>query len=329
MTRPTSESAARGRDLAPRLWAVTSYFNPVGFRRRLANYRVFRQRLAVPLVTVEVARSRDAFQLQPGDADILVQLVGEDRLWQKERLLNLAVQEVPRECDAIAWLDCDIVFERDDWAHLTRQALQRYAFIQPFAAFSELSPDAMLRNGQVSGVLGGGASSGYRLANGTTVDHLFERRRGNRMQRGSTVGLAWAAPRDLLARHGLYDAFILGGGDKAMVVAALGRFDLVASLDMNERQTAHYLAWARPFFDDVRANVGYADGRVYHLWHGDLQDRRTRQRHVAFARFDFDPSADIALDASGCWHWNSPKPEMHAYLRRYLESRHEDGRPPS
>jgi hypothetical protein len=31
------------------LWVIASYFNPVGYRRRLANYRLFRERLIVPL----------------------------------------------------------------------------------------------------------------------------------------------------------------------------------------------------------------------------------------------------------------------------------------
>ena len=37
------------------LWAITCYFNPVGYRRRLENYRMFRQRLKVPLVAVELS----------------------------------------------------------------------------------------------------------------------------------------------------------------------------------------------------------------------------------------------------------------------------------
>ena len=64
------------------LWAITSYFNPIGYRRRPANYRLFRERLNVPLVTVELAYGPD-FELTQSDADILVQLRGEDVLWQK------------------------------------------------------------------------------------------------------------------------------------------------------------------------------------------------------------------------------------------------------
>src|SRR2546429_9079813 len=34
------------------LWAITCYFNPMGWRRRLANYHAFRRRLSLPLITV-------------------------------------------------------------------------------------------------------------------------------------------------------------------------------------------------------------------------------------------------------------------------------------
>ena len=94
---------------------------------------------------------------------------------------------------------------------------------------------------------------------------------------------------------------------------------------MNPRRTQHYLAWARPYFNRVQGRVGYIPGRVFHLWHGDLNNRRHQERHRLFAQFDFDPYTDIALDPNGCWRWNSDKTEMHAFVRHYFESRKEDG----
>src|SRR5262245_24288280 len=96
-----------------KLWAITCYFNPVGYRRRLENYLTFRQRLRAPLITVELSYG-ETFQLARGSAEILIQLRGQDVLWQKERLLNVALAAVPPACDKIAWLDCDVVFERSD-----------------------------------------------------------------------------------------------------------------------------------------------------------------------------------------------------------------------
>ena len=66
------------------MWAITSYFNPVGYRRRLSNYRTFRADLAVPLVAVELSFD-GRFELTDDDADILIQLSGGAVLWQKDR----------------------------------------------------------------------------------------------------------------------------------------------------------------------------------------------------------------------------------------------------
>jgi len=57
-------------------WAITSYFNPVRYRSRLANYRRFRAALNVPLVAVEAAADGQ-FELGPGDAEVLVQRSGD------------------------------------------------------------------------------------------------------------------------------------------------------------------------------------------------------------------------------------------------------------
>jgi hypothetical protein len=93
---------------------------------------------------------------------------------------------------------------------------------------------------------------------------------------------------------------------------------------MNARQTEHYLAWARPYFDTVRSRVGYIPGRAFHLWHGEVRDRQYGERDRAFQEFGFDPYTDIALDDSGSWRWNTSKASMHAYVRHYFESRKED-----
>jgi hypothetical protein len=90
------------------LWAITSYFNPAGYGRRLANYRTFASQLGVPLVTVELAFG-GAFELCKDDADTVVQLRGGDVMWQKERLLNVALQSLPPHCKKVLAIDCDIV----------------------------------------------------------------------------------------------------------------------------------------------------------------------------------------------------------------------------
>ena len=68
--------------------------------------------------------------------------------------------------------------------------------------------------------------------------------------------------------------------------------------------------------------MGYVPGR---LWHGDLRHRRYGDRYRVREFLDFDPSADIAIDDSGCWRWSSDKPDLHEYVYNYFDQRREDG----
>ncbi len=307
------------------LWAITSYFNPAGFRSRLANYRTFRKHLAVPLVAVELSFN-GSFELQPGDADVLVQLAGGDIMWQKERLLNIALRHLPPDCDAVAWLDCDVLFPDDQWSRQARDALSSFSLVHLF------SERCHLAQGATRDACGWGPVElripgvGYKLVTGQLKPDVL-RVAGTLLLGGPTYGLAWAARRTLLDKHGLYDGNIVGGGDRATACAALGRLDCcVEAHRMGSREEEYYRNWGVPFFADVRNRVGYIEGRIFHLWHGDMKARHYARRHC-LAELGFDPFTDIALGAGGCWRWATKKPALHEYLRSFFASRHEDGPP--
>ena len=304
------------------LWAITCYFNPVGYRRRLENYRLFRGCLNVPLVTVELSFD-GTFQLRPGDADILVQIHAGAILWQKERLLNVALSRVPEGCRKIAWLDCDIVFGNTDWSQRASRVLDEFPIVHLFEERVDVPEHAGLDQLRSRNDFPSSRSAVQKMAAGdATLEELLLA--GS--PPSSTVGLAWAGRREVLDEHGFYDACILGSGDRAMLCAALGKFDYgVGALRMNERRKEHYLAWARAYFAAVGGRVAYIPGTLFHLWHGALQDRRYQHRHRQLASFDFDPFADIAIHHNGAWRWASDKRELHAFVKSYFESRNEDG----
>jgi hypothetical protein len=306
------------------LWAITCYFNPVGYKRRITNYRLFRQHLAVPLVTVELSFD-GVFQLGPDDADVLVQLRGRDVMWQKERLLNLALTRLPEHCDKVAWLDCDLIFPDDNWAEQAGQALDEFSLVHLFQERHDLPRETGPNPLESWTVPSPAISMVHRMAaEGVAPGEMLLSH--PRHDRRSANGLAWASPRAVLEAHGLYDACILGSGDRAVFCAGLGTFDYCTrGLLMNARQAKHYLAWARQYFATVRGRIGYISGRALHLWHGEVADRRYGERDRGLQPFDFDPFSDIALDDSGCWRWSSDKPLLHAYVRRYFEARNEDG----
>jgi hypothetical protein len=303
------------------LWAITCYFNPMRSERRLENYRVFRRRVTVPLVAVELAYG-PGFELEDGDADVLIRLRGRDVMWQKERLLTVALSSLPGECRKVVWMDCDVMFEADDWSERLDVLLDRVPLVQAFSHVHHLSRDGTQDETSAS-TLFTQPSAVRTIASGTPAAEVFARR----ISRGpgsTSKGMVWAARRHLLDQNGFYDACIIGGGDLALIAAVYGCFD-VAVRNMNDMQSDHYMAWARQWHDMLSGEIGFLDGRLLHLWHGEIDDRRYRERHDGLRPYDFDPFVDIALDDNRSWRWNSDKPDLHAYVKTYFASRREDG----
>ena len=305
-------------------WAITSYFNPLHYKRRLVNYRIFRDRLQIPLVTVELSYGPN-FELEPGDAEILVQQRGTAVLWQKERLLNIALQALPATCRKVAWLDCDIFFDTVYWIEAAQSLLEQFLLIQLFRQVHNLGRQWTTGEDFHSQTEYTRPSAAYMVESGipaaVCIGHQFDRRKGT-----CSPGFAWAARRELLEPHGFFDSCIVGGGDGAMTSAAYDCSDeLMQRHHMNECQKQRYFSWAQPYYASARGQIGFVDADIYHLWHGDIELRRPRARHEGLRRFEFDPYRDIALDENFAWRWNSDKSEMHDYVRSYFASRQEDG----
>ncbi len=299
------------------VWAITSYYNPVRYNRRLSNYHLFRANLSVPLVTVELSFD-GRFDLGRNDADILIQITGGAILWQKERLLNVALKAVPAEVDRIAWVDCDLILKRPDWVDEAKRQLGKFNVVQLFSDAVHLSLEDYRSNGidtsnhgSVPGIVG--LPDAKELITVQSDLNYYQ------------SGFAWAAKRQLIEKHNFYDAAIVGGGDCMMVAAVLGQFDgITQRFLLNEMRRRHYLEWAVPFHDSVAERIGQVPGTVYHLSHGDLENRKYGERHVSLAAFDFDPDLDLRVGAHGAWEWARPKPELEAFLWSYFADRAED-----
>ena len=113
-------------------WAITTYFNLTKGSKRLENYHCFRRHLTAPLLTVEWHPDRH-FQLKGCDADVLLQVGGGDLMWQKERLLTIAIAALPDYVKYVAWIDCDVLFDNPDWKEEARGLLDSNSVIQLFS----------------------------------------------------------------------------------------------------------------------------------------------------------------------------------------------------
>jgi hypothetical protein len=306
---------------APDVCILTCYFNPSRYATKLRNYSVFRESLRrsnLRCLTVECAFPGHDFALPDTDDDVL-RVRGRDIMWQKERLLNIALPHLPAACRKIIWLDCDVLFANPVWAIESSRALDRYAAIQPYSTVIRLpqgaSPDEGAGGEAWQSFAGVASSNPHALLTGD-------------FQRHGHTGFAWGVRREVIDRHGFYDGCIAGSGDHMMSHALCGDWSgrcIQRIFAGNLAHLRHFQNWAARIYPDVRASVGVVPGDLYHLWHGETANRRYVDRNRELAGFGFDPATDIRLGSSGCWEWARDKPALHRWARRYFDYRREDG----
>lgn len=322
--------AADRYDPADDLWLITAYFNPIGYHSKRRNYEHFRQHVCASglrLLTVECAFGDAPFSF-PASADLL-HVRAKHVMWQKERLLNVAVAHLPAQCTKIAWLDCDIVFENPAWALETSRRLEHSPVVQPFEQVIRLT-----REGVGERDWRAIDSFGRRSRMPARVFSALDSHAGepNAMVRHGHTGYVWAARREVIARSGLYDACIIGGGDHLIAHAMRGESasPCVARVFAgNEAHGAHFARWSETLYPAVGGKIDHVPGTILHLWHGDNARRRYVARHGQLAQFGFDPRRDIRLGIDGCWEWASDKPALHNWAAAYFAQRYEDGEPAS
>ena len=195
----------------PDLWVITTYFNPVGYQALRRNYARFAAPIVqagLNLVTVECAFGEGMFELTPSPQ--VIQVRTNDMLWLKERLINLAILRLPPHAQKIVWVDADILFTNPAWAQQTATLLDRWPIVQPFDCVERLKPRQNASDGGAAR-----RSFACQLQRRPESAHLGGAAHGQ-------PGIAWAARRDLVERHGVYDADILGGNDELFAHAAAG-----------------------------------------------------------------------------------------------------------
>ncbi|MBD3245685.1 MAG: hypothetical protein GF333_01600 [Candidatus Omnitrophica bacterium] len=329
-TKMLTDEIPRYPDTLPgSVWGLTTYYNPAQYRNKLANYRIFRERVkrqGLSLITVEIAFGRRPFELENSDAEVLIQRRTRGVLWQKERALNIALQALPDECDKIIWLDADVLFYDDRWIVRTCRALQEYVVVQPFSFFFRLPkgfedleeytrryPDACRR-----------ITAGYGIGYG--IAHLGrEFLREVSVREAGTVGFAWAARRSVFSSVGFYDASPVGVADAVMAYGFYGAQCRPYQRYWTESMRRDQALWTEEIYRRVRGSVFWVDGRLGHLWHGDVASRMYVRRQSIEKKCRFNPRTDIKKDAQDCWIWATRKKKrLRFWVRWYFWMRNEE-----
>ena len=177
------------------LWGLVAYWNPRGYRSRRRNFEVFRRRVGVPLVVVEMRTATP--DLSARDAEVYLGVPPGAELWQKERLYNLALELVPDEAEYVATLDADVIFSSPDWAAKAVRTLGDHPVVQLWNRVRFLGPGSLEVPDADEGMTEA-RSSASELACGREADVVCE------------TGRAWAMHKDLVKKHGFYDRSVVG-----------------------------------------------------------------------------------------------------------------------
>lgn len=282
---------------------VACHYNPGGYSRPVDNFRAFSRAIGTSHVyTVEA--------VFPGRTPITGQIVRDagpaNVMWQKERMLSLAISHLPAYYDKVAWVDADMIFTNPGWRNEAETLLDTYPVCQLFEAVCETDMDGRVVNRRL-GV-------GWRWNNKRDDTKTWYR-----------PGGAWAARREI-AESCMYYWDILGGGDCASTFAWTGEYERYnRHRAYSPEWSRHYLAWAKKQHEMVQGQIGCVPGDVVHLWHGDTDNRQYGTRPKILADHRFNPFEDIRVGEDGLWEWATEKPELHNAVRKYFVRRREDG----
>ncbi len=303
------------------LWVITTYYNPCRYITRRKNYDVFidsMRRSNIPILTVECAFDDAPFEL-PNSIDT-IKIRSHSMLWQKERLLNLAVSWLPPDCHYVAWIDCDVLFQNPHWAIETTRLLKEHAIVQLFESCLRLEKHNTIRK-----------TPNRRSSFGAIAPKNLHLLSCGRYDLHGHTGYGWAMRRDIFDAVGLYEYAIGGSADHYIAHAIYGTygFCIESSFGKNNCALSHFFEWGKRFHSLVSGSFTVVPGEIIHLWHGDWRNRRYIQRVLEVSMLNFDPYNDLVVAPGKPLEWSTDidkmKPGLKEYFTRYFETRREDG----
>lgn len=298
---------------------ITCYYNPVGYRSKRENYELFvagLEKSGISPLTVECVFDSQEFDLL--ESPHVMRLRSQSVLWQRERLVNLAVATLPESVRFVAWVDCDLIFSNPRWIFEAKQLLQKVLVVQLYERCIRLPRGSREYAGDGKSSVSFGAVTTRRpevLLPGSVEKH-------------GTTGYAWAARREVFDVAGLYEGAIVGGADDYTAHAVYGDFEsecVARKMQYDPVLMRHFREWGERFHSVVQGKIGFVRGDILHLWHGDLQHRQYLDRHEMLGRLGYDPYRDICSSPGMPLEWSScASDNLRAWIYDYFVNRRED-----
>lgn len=295
---------------------ISCFFNPQNSVYRLKAFKLFYESIKhLNHTIIECVIGNSIPQLEENEN--IKRIYTENLLWHKESLLNKIISNLPAKYKYIFWLDTDVIFTNPDWIVEGVRQLQSNNIIQPFEYCiflekDEIKPSFSMDDIKKSFLPNAINNKVWRSFSANFVDTELWKNRS--YHKHGHVGFAWGAKRDILDSVPLFDKALVGGGDHIIAHAAAGQIphscisnDFSAIIDIVNQ-------WSSDFYGVVNGKIGFVNGEIYHLWHGDIEKRQYVKRH------EYTPmTKDIVLrDENGLFITNEIDD---VNIKRYFEEK--------
>lgn len=298
---------SKRKDVEPKLAVITTFFNPMNYVNLRYNYLEFSKRIKekADLFPIELSYTDEFFI----EDENVIQLKGSDKniLWQKERLLNIALKNIPEKYTNIAWIDCDVIFENEYWVDEVNEKLKDYKVLQLFEKVKRLNENGFIQRTNKS-IVFMVKDIGYLPFNNANF-------KGDGLP-----GFAWAIRREVIENIKFLDTMIVGGADSAMFFSFVGKIKIKVHENMNKELYDCFLEWHHDSFNEVKNSVNNISGDIIHLYHGKFLNRNYNKRYE-FLKNNFDPKIDLTNDENGLWKTSD---KLKDQFKKYFKNRDED-----
>ena len=275
------------------------FFNPVGSKKLVENLGKILDTLrvaAIPTFVGEIVfepdvKSGQCQQEHRGSVTVET-FKSNSYMFYKENILRIMICNLPTNFTKVCSLDADILFGDPAWYDKLSSALNSYTCVQPFYKAYLLNKKNIWVDA-IQSSLSGGVHPGY----------------------------AFAAQRSFFQEWPLFDYALIGGGDNILfsfIMDTKKKIESPYALDVQE--------WERP----VNSRVSYLDMKIYHLYHGTIENRQYSERKVTLAQQLQSLGIEKISEATerrgdGILEW---KPEfrqtLNSVLQTYFSNRKDD-----
>jgi hypothetical protein len=250
------------------------------------------------------------------DSPYITQVQSDSLLWHKESLLNMIVDKLPHQFEYVFWIDADVLFTNNNWLVEAVEELESGSrIVQPFEYCIHLQRNELKPSFDVESARWNVSTSSrhpemWRSFCSNVDNRLYH---DTNYDRHGHVGFAWGARREVLAQCPLFDNALIGGADHIIAHAAAGHIPHHCITKSFTENLPEVEAWSKKFYRAVLGRIGYVKGDLYHIWHGDINNRQYLKRIQ-----DYTPQTKaLPRDANGLY----VRTAGNTYMKRYYRNR--------